>query len=59
MAAIPSREVTTAQVAAVTFGFYSDAEVQSTASIMGKVLLLHLVCLLKSQPLLGSSSAFQ
>ena len=27
MAAIPSKEITTAQVAAVSFGFFSDEEV--------------------------------
>jgi len=43
MAAIPSREVTTAQVAAVTFGFYSDAEVHRTARFTSKALLLLLI----------------
>jgi len=32
--------VTTAQVAAVTFGFYSDAEVHRTTSFTSKVLQL-------------------
>ena len=33
MAAIPSREVTMAQVAAVSFGFYTDEEVRCSSSL--------------------------